>query len=181
MADPIHVTRLTPNNNVVKWMERKEKALLDNHESSDDSRCFLIRHSFKYKSERRKHFPKSVIWSLSPASFLTKLSKLSLIHYQWKRTDTVFRCEYLDIVPDIMYDYESGRLKNNADLNDNQVHERDKDVWESNAKRVANVVVVRLDTEGSRNMKENEAFEDCCICLTRKRKEVLLSLTKQYF
>nr|CCA16777.1 AlNc14C25G2520 [Albugo laibachii Nc14] len=98
-----------------------------------------------------------------------------------EKNQAIFRGQCLNVMPEIMCDYESDRLKNNVDLNDNQVQARYNDMSESNAKRVANVVVVRLDTEGSRNVKENAAFEDCCICLTRKRKEVLLSLTKQYF
>nr|CCA24278.1 AlNc14C231G9298 [Albugo laibachii Nc14] len=94
-----------------------------------------------------------------------------------EKTKAIFWCQYLDIMPEIMCDYESDRLKNNVDLNDNHVHIRDNDMSEFSASRVANVVVVKWDTE---NVEENAAFKDCILCLTRKRKVVLISLTKRY-
>ena len=97
-----------------------------------------------------------------------------------EKTKAIFWCQYLDIMPEIMCDYESDRLKNNVDLNDNQVQARYNDMSESNAKRVANVVVVKWDTKHPKDVEEIAAFEDCCTCFTRKRKAVLISLTKRY-
>nr|CCA22523.1 AlNc14C157G7681 [Albugo laibachii Nc14] len=157
MADAIHVTSLTPTNNVVKWMERNEKALLDNHESTESSRYFLIRHSSNHNYLQSPKF-----------------------NINGKKHDTKFSCDNLEIMPDIMCDYESDRLKNKFDLDNNQVHVRDNDMSESSPKRVANVVVVKWITEDSESVEENAAYKDCFLCLTRKHKVVLISWTKRY-
>nr|CCA16766.1 AlNc14C25G2509 [Albugo laibachii Nc14] len=83
-----------------------------------------------------------------------------------------------------MCDYESGRLENNLDLNllqdGNELSALASDVKDSRPFKVANVMVVKWGTKGSKNLQEVAAFEDCFICLTRKRKVVLISSNKRY-
>nr|CCA15256.1 AlNc14C10G1221 [Albugo laibachii Nc14] len=85
---------------------------------------------------------------------------------------------------DTICHYESNRFKNNLDLNlvsnENEENARANNGRDFIAVKVANVVVVKWDTENLKKFQEEAAFVDCFICLTRKRKGVLISMVKRY-
>nr|CCA17075.1 AlNc14C29G2780 [Albugo laibachii Nc14] len=187
MVDPIHVTKLTPTNNVVKWMLQTENTQLDNHVSSRSDSCFLIQYLLGEESKCPEIFPIKKILPLSPLSFLIFLSTISKLDHRWDARKKKFGCEYMELMPDIICDYESNRSKNNVDVNlnsneneENKGYARANDVSDFGDVKVANVLVVEWDTKTSENFQKEAAFADCFICLTRKRKVVLISVNNRY-
>nr|CCA27828.1 AlNc14C722G12448 [Albugo laibachii Nc14] len=107
----------------------------------------------------------------------------SEIAYSWKADDT-FGCEHAELMPDIMCDYELNRMKNNLDLNNlpdgNEGSPPVSDTTNSRAVNVANVVVIKWTALDPENGEEVVAFGNPCICLSRNRKVVLISVNKRY-
>ena len=121
------------------------------------------------------------IWPLSPLAFLTKLSKIPSIDYKTRHEDEKFQCENLEIMPDIMCTYDESVVNTNMfDLNAIPLHLPYNKFPEFSAKGVANVVAVKWSTNLPPSVMMDAPVKNCFLCLTGKRKVVLMSILKKY-
>nr|CCA22377.1 AlNc14C152G7553 [Albugo laibachii Nc14] len=161
----VHVNNLTPLQDVFGWIERKRVANKEKH-MSNGSGCFLVEHS-------------------SNITFLVSLStNLEVSSNPGCPFEPNCGCVEMDLMPAIMCDLESERIKQNIDLN--SIPNDDVPLLavgglkEDRAVHVASVVLVKWNSNNLASAEEAAACKDCFICLSTKRRVVFISVEKRY-
>nr|CCA21706.1 AlNc14C131G6955 [Albugo laibachii Nc14]CCA21869.1 AlNc14C136G7102 [Albugo laibachii Nc14] len=185
MLGDVHVNNLIPLQDVFGWIERTRVAEKEKHVSKG-SGCLLVEHlSSSDDSYCARSFPEKKTWKLSPDTFLLSLStNLEVASDSGCPFEPTHGCVEMDLMPNILCDLESERIKQYIDLN--SIPNGDIPVLsvggleEDRAVHVASVVLVKWISNNPASVEEAATCKDCFICLTTKRKVVLISVEKRY-
>ena len=180
--EPVHSKKLAPPENAFERMERQRPEISPSHEFIESSSCFLVQHS--PNSECLQCFPGKLAWELSPITFLVKLSThLEVADNSECPFKRVSGCEEMELMPGIMCEFELGSVKVDFDINLASNEENQSSPITNSRKpklvHVAKVVVFMWHIQKPEDTEVSELYE-CFLCLTRKRKVVLISVAKRY-
>lgn len=185
MSETFHVMISAFPNNVFTWIKRIDAAQNNNHVSHFGYSCFLVEHSSAAKGPNcLQCFQGAENWKLSRFTYLFLLKRDAVAVDMLKCFFLHSSCEDVQLMPDIMCRYESGDLMTNFDLNQNLEDDGSGSsaggTSEPNIVNSAKVMVVEWDKNDPDDAGREAAFRECFICLTRKRKVVLISVIKRY-
>lgn len=137
--------------------------------------CFMVRHVLDQLSDCLRCFSNGLMWKLSSVTFLISIFVESEGDNVWKcPVNQYSACVQLEDMPEIMCQYQSKHFTLNEDLN-LTLYEDD-----SNSPKVTEVKVVKWETRDQNDAVETGSFRSCFMCLTVKRKIVLMSLSARY-
>ena len=180
MSETFYVTISSFPNNVFTWMERIAAAQHKNYISHLGLSCFLVEHSSSVEGPNcLECFQGAENWKISQLTYLILLQTDPAAADKLKCFFETPACKDVQLMPDLMCHYKRGGIKTDFDLNQDLEGDRPGSsvggTSEPNLMYFAKVMVVKWDAAGT-----EKAFYECFICLTRKRKVVLISVIKQY-
>lgn len=159
-----------------------ERTLAEQYNSHLSPGCFLVAVQNRKGIKGLRCFEGTETWKLSQLSFLVSLKRNvaaigSLRCYILNKSG----CNDLQLMPDIMCDYEANSKIANFDLNQHfNEFEPVYNTGKPASLPLAKVIVVKWKGHDSKDVGEEAAFTECVVCLAIKHRVVLISVLKRY-
>lgn len=186
MSDAMHVNEVYFQHNVFTWMDRVSRVQNNDYISNLGPGCFLLEIDEKEDPKCLKCFSRTQKWELSQLTYLLSLNEDSaatktLACYFESKSG----CKDLQLVHDLMCDFEKkNRMIANFDLNqvsfEGEASSSGGDTSKIKKPNVGTVISIEWEIYDLEDVREEAAFAECVICLTNKRKVVLISVLRRY-